>query len=395
MNFSKINKIIDMSRGRPCSEQLELSLPMVSNFDNLDFLTSDGIDCKNYGTLEGIFECRKLFGELLNLKPENVLIFGNSSLSIMYELISQSVLFGIDGNLPWSQMKKVKWLCPVPGYDRHFRITEHFEIEMINVPMNCNGPDMDLIEEFVKDPLVKGIWCVPKYSNPTGITYSDEVVERFAKLKPAAKDFRIYWDEAYCTHNLYKDSDEKLLEIYDLSKKYNNEDMIYKFFSTSKITFPGSGVAALGASVKNLEAIKEHLKVRTICFDKMNQFRHYNFLKTKQGVLNHMQKHADIIRPKFEYIEKRLSEVEKCCSFTKPLGGYFIYLIVNNKAKEIIQNCREKGLILTDAGCSFPYHKDPKNSGIRIAPTCIKFDELKEAMDILISVINSVCSKIK
>ncbi len=384
---------LDMTRGKPSKEQLDLSMPMLDVLNSKSDMMSKNVDTRNYGALDGIEECKALFAELLGVSSKNVIVFGNSSLNAMYECISDSYIYGVNGNTPWSKLNKVKWLCPVPGYDRHFAILEHLGIEMINIPMTKVGPDMDLVEQYVKDPCVKGIWCVPKYSNPTGITYSNEVVERFAKLKPAAKDFRIYWDNAYLVHDLYEDKKDKLVNIMELVKKYDNEDLVYEFFSTSKISFPGSGVAVLISSKNNLNHIRNDLKYKTISYDKVNELRHVRYFRNSLGLIEQSKKHADILRPKFEYIEKRLKEVDDLISYTSPLGGYFISIYVPNKAKEVIARCKECGLTLTEAGCAYPYHKDPYNSHIRLAPSYMEKDELKIAMDILIIAIQIEAKK--
>lgn len=384
--YKKMNLHIDMTRGRPSKEQLDLSTPMFDVVSsNSDYTSEEGVDCRNYGCLTGLKECKDLFASILEVPADNIIIFGNSSLNIMYECLADAFLYGVCGSTPWSKLEKVKWLCPVPGYDRHFAICEHLGIEMINVPTNENGPDMDIVEELIKDPLVKGIWCVPKYSNPTGITYSSEVVNRFAKLKPASKDFRVFWDNAYAVHHLYKDKQDFLLDFFSKAKKYHNEDIVYIFSSTSKISFPGGGIAALAASIKNLKDLENHLKYKTIGFDKINQLRHARFFKNIDGIKKQMAKHAEILRPKFELIEDVLEkEAKGLATWTKPNGGYFISLFVNNKAKEIIERCKECGVILTEAGCAYPYHSDPNNSHIRLAPSCLSIKELEKAMDIIL-----------
>lgn len=285
---------------------------------------------------------------------------------------------------PWSKLDHIKWLCPVPGYDRHFAICEHLGIEMINIPMNEFEPDMDMVEELIKDPSVKGIWCVPKYSNPTGITYSKDVVERFAKLKPAAKDFRIYWDDAYTIHHLYDGRQDYLPEILTLASSFNNENIVYKFLSTSKITFPGSGVSALIASKRNLEDKLAHLKYKIIGYDKINQLRHVRYFKNLDNLELHMKKHADILRPKFELIEDMFSHnLKGLATWSNPNGGYFISLYVKNKAKEVINRCNECGVKISDVGCAYPYHIDKDNSHIRIAPSYVSLVELKIAIEVL------------
>ena len=377
---------LNMARGKPCKEQLDLSMPMMDVLNSeADLNCEDGIDCRNYGVLGGIEECKKLLGDIIEVDPKNIIIFGNSSLHVMFECISRSYSHGVLGSTPWCKLDKpVKWLCPVPGYDRHFAITEYFGIEMINIPMNSNGPDMDLIEKYVKDPYVKGIWCVPKYSNPDGTTYGEVVVKRFARLKPAAKDFRIYWDNAYSVHHLYDGDQDFLLELLDECKKAGNPDLVYKFTSTSKISFPGSGIAAISASNNNIAEIKKWMGISTIGYDKVNQLRHVRFFKDLEGVKEQMRKHAEILRPKFELVERILNaELTGIAKWNKPKGGYFISLEVPGIAKEVIQRCKECGVALTDAGCAFPYHKDPNNSVIRIAPSYPKIEELELATRIL------------
>ena len=385
-SYKEMNLNLNMARGKPCKEQLDLSMPMMDVLNsNADLNCEDGIDCRNYGVLGGIEECKKLLGDIIEVNPKNILIFGNSSLSIMYECISRAMTHGILGSTPWMKLDKpVRWLCPVPGYDRHFAITEYFGIEMINVPMTQKGPDMDVVEELIKDPYVKGIWCVPKYSNPDGTTYSEVVVKRFARLKPAASDFRIYWDNAYSVHHLYDDKQDFLLEILNECQKAGNPDLVYKFTSTSKISFPGSGIAAVAASDANIKEIKSQMGIQTIGFDKVNQLRHVRFFKNLDGVKAQMRKHAAILRPKFELVEKILEEeLTGVATWNKPNGGYFITLNVSGHAREVIQMCKECGVMLTEAGCAFPYHKDPNNSVIRIAPSYPSLKELELATKIL------------
>lgn len=383
--YKAMNLSLNMARGKPCKEQLDLSMPMMdvlSSEANLN--CEDGIDCRSYGVLGGIEECKKLLGDIIEVDSKNIIIFGNSSLNIMYNLISNAYTHGVLGSTPWCKLNKIKWLCPVPGYDRHFAITEYFGIEMINIPMNSDGPDMDLVEELVKDPEVKGIWCVPKYSNPDGTTYSEEVVERFAHLKPAAKDFRIYWDNAYSVHHLYDDQHDFLLEILEECKKAGNPDLVYKFTSTSKISFPGSGIAALAASDNNIKAVQKQMGISTIGYDKVNQLRHVRFFKNLDGIKEQMKKHADILRPKFEMVERILEEeISDIASWNSPHGGYFISLNVQGCAKEVVERCKSIGVTLTDAGATYPYHKDPNNSNIRIAPSFPSMEELELATRIL------------
>ncbi len=381
---------LDMSRGKPSAEQLNLSMGMMDVLNSgADLICEDGVDCRNYGGLDGIREAKQLLADMMEVPRDNVIIFGNSSLNVMYDTVARAMTHGILGSTPWCKLDKVKVLCPVPGYDRHFAITEFFGIEMINIPMTPTGPDMDLVEKYVnEDPAVKGIWCVPKYSNPQGITYSDETVFRFANLKPAAEDFRIFWDNAYCVHHLYEDKQDYLTEILMECKKAGNPDMVYKFASTSKICFPGSGVAALAASEANLNEIRSMMQVQTIGHDKVNQLRHVRFFKDIHGIVEHMKKHADIMRPKFEAVinglEKELGGLE-IGSWIKPLGGYFIsFDALDGCAKAIVAKAKEAGLVMTGAGATYPYGNDPHDSNIRIAPSYPTPEELAVATDIFV-----------
>ena len=381
---------LDMSRGKPSTEQLNLSMGMMDVLNSsADLTCADGVDCRNYGGLDGIAEAKQLLADMMEVPKDNVIIFGNSSLNVMYDTVARAMTHGILWSTPWCRLDKVKFLCPVPGYDRHFGITEHFGIEMINVPMTPTGPDMDMVEKLVsEDPAVKGIWCVPKYSNPQGITYSDETVFRFANLKPAAEDFRIYWDNAYCVHHLYEDKQDYLIEILSECKKAGNPDMVYKFSSTSKISFPGSGIAALAASEANLNEIRSMMKMQTIGHDKVNQLRHVRFFKDVHGIVEHMKKHADIMRPKFEAVidvlERELGGLG-IGSWIKPLGGYFIsFDAMEGCAKAIVAKAKEAGLVMTGAGATYPYGKDPHDSNIRIAPSYPTPEELAVATDIFV-----------
>ena len=380
---------LDMSRGKPSKEQLDLSMGMMDVLNShVDLTCEDGTDCRNYGVLDGIQEAKVLIGDMIECNPENIIIYGNSSLNIMYDTVARSMTHGVMGSTPWCKLDKVKFLCPVPGYDRHFAITEHFGIEMINVPMLSTGPDMDIVEKLVaEDDAIKGIWCVPKYSNPQGITYSDETVRRFARLKPAAKDFRIYWDNAYGVHHLYDIDQDHLIEILSECKRAGNPDMVYKFCSTSKISFPGSGVAAIAASANNLEDIKKQLKVQTIGYDKVNQLRHVRFFKDIHGMTEHMKKHAEILRPKFEMI-LNLFDTELAGrgvgDWFKPKGGYFISLnVLPGTAKRVYELCKTAGLTLTTVGATFPYGVDPNDTNLRIAPTFPTNEDLKTACSVL------------
>ena len=381
---------LDMSRGKPSKKQLELAMDMLEELKSTDKLKCEaGIDCRNYGLLEGIPEARRLLGAMTEVTPDKIIIFGNSSLNVMFDTISRSMTHGVCGNTPWCKLDKVKFLCPAPGYDRHFKITEYFGIEMITVPMTPTGPDMDIVEKLVSsDDAIKGIWCVPKYSNPQGITYSDETVFRFANLKPAAEDFRIFWDNAYCVHHLYEDKQDYLIEILMECKKAGNPDMVYKFSSTSKISFPGSGIAAMAASDANLEDIRSTMRVQTIGHDKVNQLRHVRFFGDIHGIVEHMKKHADILRPKFETVlevlERELGGLE-IGSWIAPRGGYFIsFDALDGCAKAIVAKAKEAGVVMTGAGATFPYGKDPHDSNIRIAPSYPTPEELAVAAEVFV-----------
>lgn len=386
---------LNMARGKPGFSQLELCMPMLDVVNSSsDMRTMLGNDTRNYGDLDGIGECRRLMADMMSVEKDNVVVCGNSSLNIMYDTISRSMTHGVMGNTPWCKLDKVKFLCPVPGYDRHFAITEHFGIEMVNVPMLSTGPDMDMVEDLVsKDESIKGIWCVPKYSNPQGITYSDETVRRFARLKPAAKDFRIYWDNAYCVHHLYDIDQDHLIEILAECKRAGNPDMVYKFASTSKISFPGSGVAAIATSANNLEDIKRQLKIQTIGYDKVNQLRHVRFFKDSHGIAEHMRKHADTMRPKFEMILAKFDAELKDLgvgSWYSPKGGYFItYETLEGCAKNVVAKAKKAGVVMTPAGAPFPYGKDPKDSVIRISPSYPSLEDLTTATEIFV-----VCVKL-
>lgn len=386
---------LDMSRGKPSTEQLDISMGMMDVLSgNVDLTCEDGTDCRNYGVLDGIKEAKELLADMMEVAPDYILIYGNSSLNVMYDTVSRSMTQGVMGSTPWCKLDKVKFLCPVPGYDRHFAITEYFGIEMISVPMTPDGPDMDMVEELVaSDEAIKGIWCVPKYSNPQGISYSDETVRRFARLKPAAKDFRIYWDNAYSIHHLYDHDQDHLIEILAECKRAGNSDLVYKFASTSKVSFPGSGLAAIAASQNNLVDIKRQLKIQTIGHDKVNQLRHVRYFGDIHGMIEHMRKHADIIRPKFEAVINSLEQELgglSIADWTNPKGGYFIsFNSLNGCAKAIVTKCKKAGLIMTGAGATYPYGKDPNDSNIRIAPSYPTLSDLVLAMELF-----TLCVKI-
>ena len=381
---------LDMSRGKPSKAQLDLSIGMMDVLhSDSDLMSSDGVDCRNYGVMDGITEARKLLADMSEVPERNILIYGNSSLNVMFDTVSRFMTHGVMGSTPWAKLKKVKFLCPVPGYDRHFAITEFFGIEMINVPLLETGPDMDMVEKLVaEDASIKGIWCVPKYSNPTGVSYSDDTVRRFARLKPAAKDFRIFWDNAYSIHHLYDDKRDIILELLNECVKAGNPDMVLKFISTSKVSFPGSGIAALAASRANLEDAKKYMQFQTIGHDKLNQLRHVRFFNDMQGMYNHMRKHADILRPKFEKVQEVLEKELGGLgigTWTKPLGGYFIsFDSMEGCAKAIVAKAKEAGLIMTKAGATYPYGKDPKDTNIRIAPSFPTVEELGLAAEIFV-----------
>lgn len=387
---------LDMSRGKPSSEQLDLCMDMLDVIDSKSVLKSEnGTDLRNYGIVDGIPEAKRLIAEIVECKPENVIVYGNSSLNIMYDQISRAMTHGICGNTPWCKLDKVKFLCPVPGYDRHFAVTEHFGIEMINIPMSADGPDMDLVEKYVsEDPAVKGIWCVPKYSNPQGVVYSDDTVRRFANLKPAAADFRIFWDNAYCVHHIYEDKQAQILNILDECEKAGNPDLVFQFCSTSKVSFPGAGIAAISASAANIADIKKQLSFQTIGHDKINQLRHVRFFKDRAGIEAHMMKQAAIIRPKFEMVLDLLEKEIKPLgigNWVNPLGGYFIgFETLEGCAKAVVAKCKEAGVVLTGAGAPFPYGKDPKDSIIRIAPTYPSLADLKEAANVFVTCVKLV-----
>ncbi len=376
---------LDMSRGKPSPAQLDLSRGMLDVLNSSSELKAEnGTDVRNYGLLEGIYEARKLMGDIMGVPAENVIVCGNASLNIMYDLVSRAEVFGFDGCTPWAKLDKVKFLCPAPGYDRHFGITELFGIEMITVPMNEDGPDMDIVEKYVNnDESVKGIWCVPKYSNPQGVVYSDETVKRFAALKPAAKDFRVFWDNAYAVHDLYPEKEVKLLNIFDECKKNGNENMVFELCSTSKISFSGAGISAVASSKNNIEEIKKYMTKQTIGYDKINQLRHVKYFKDINGIKEHMKKHAALLRPKFEAV---LDTLEKDLAgtgvgtWTKPLGGYFIsFEGLEGTAKAVVQKCKDAGMTLTGAGATYPYKNDPKDSNIRIAPSYPSLEEMSKA----------------
>jgi aspartate/methionine/tyrosine aminotransferase len=386
---------LNMARGKPSPEQLDLSMGMLDTITSQDDChTALGTDCRNYGNVAGIDECKRLFGDVFGVEPDSVFVGGNASLTLMFDAISCFMTKSpYEDMKPWYEVKDRKFLCPVPGYDRHFGITGYYGFDMIPIPMSETGPDMDMVEKLVStDPTVKGIWCVPKYSNPTGVTYSDETVRRLAALKPAAKDFRIMWDNAYCIHDV-TDTPDTLLNIVDECKKTGNEDLPILFCSTSKITFSGSGVAALSASPLNYKFLLDRYNYQTISYDKINMLRHARFFEDYNGLLEHMQKHKAILQPKFNVVTSKLAEQlgdTGIAKWTNPNGGYFVSVdVMNGTAKRVVALCKEAGVVLTGAGATYPYGVDPQDSNIRIAPSFPSVAELSDAMDVF-----CVCAKL-
>lgn len=387
--YQEMDLTLNMARGKPSSEQLDLSADLLTSVTADDITDpATGIDTRNYGGVDGLPEARALIASMIDAKPEQVIVYGNSSLNIMFDTVARGMLKGYMGSTPWAKLPEVKWICPCPGYDRHFGVTEYFGIQMINVPMYEHGPDMDMIEELVKDPAVKGCWCVPLYSNPQGYIYSDETVKRFAALEPAAEDFRIFWDNAYCVHHLYDEPDKqgKILNILEECEKAGHPDMVFEFASTSKISFAGAGIAGMATSIANREDTIKALSAQTIGYDKVNQLRHVKFLKDREGIRHQMSKHAESLRPKFEALLNILDEEltgRDAGEWTEPLGGYFVTFTTKpNLASEVIKMAKEVGVTLTGAGAPFPYHCDPENSIIRLAPSYPKKEELEMAIKI-------------
>ena len=383
---------LDMSRGKPSVAQLDMVMDIfdVLNSDS-DMISMEGVDVRNYGVLDGLMEAKHMMADMMEVPADHVIIYGNASLNIMYDAVSSAMTHGVMGGTPWGKLDRVKFLCPVPGYDRHFSITEYFGIEMIPVPMTPEGPDMDMVESLVEqDDSIKGIWCVPKYSNPQGYSYSDETVRRFAALKPAARDFRIFWDNAYAVHHLYDETEQqdKVLEILSECEKAGNPDMVYEFASTSKVSFSGAGVAAIASSKRNLDCIRKTLTIQTIGYDKINQLRHVRYFKNFDGIKAHMRKHAALMRPKFETVLRALERElagTGIGQWTNPRGGYFIsFESMEGCAKAIVAKCREAGVTLTGAGATYPYGKDPRDSNIRIAPTYPTPEELAMATELFV-----------
>lgn len=383
---------LDMSRGKPGADQMDLSRALFHQIDEdpksgeADFKNTTGIDCRNYGGLDGLPELKKLFGDILGVAPEQMIVAGNSSLNLMFDTVAQGMYAGFSGCAPWLTQGKIKFICPTPGYDRHFAICEYFGIEMLPVDMTPAGPDMDAVEELVKDPMVKGMWVVPKYSNPQGVTCSDETVRRVAALQPAARDFRVFWDNAYVVHHLVEPGDE-LLNIFEECRKNGNEDLVFQFMSTSKITFPGAGIAAEAASPANVAELKKRMSFQTIGPDKLNQLRHARMFRSVDDVKAHMHKHAEILRPKFRAVLERLEAElygKDIAEWTTPKGGYFISLdVMDGCAKRVETLCREAGMVLTTVGATYPYGKDPRDRNIRIAPTFPTVAEMELGAELL------------
>ena len=378
---------LDMSRGKPDPTQLNLSMRMLEQNPYDLIYTRKGTDVRNYGELAGVDEAKELFADVLGVKMENIIMGGQSSLCLMYDCFIKALVLGVyGGSKPWGQQGKLKFLCPAPGYDRHCRICQEFGVEMINIPMTPTGPDMELVRSYVEsDPSVKGIWCVPKYSNPQGITYSPETVEAFAALKPAADDFRIFWDNAYFVHG-FRDTDDYLANIFDLCKKYGSEDMVYEFMSTSKVTFSGAGVAVFAPSRNNIEFLTRQMNVQTLGYDKLNQLRHVKYFKNAEGLYEHMKKQADYLRPKFDctlaMLEDGLGGLG-IAEWTRPNGGYFVSFDgLPGTAKRCVSLCKEVGVKFTDAGATFPYGIDPEDKNIRIAPSFPAIDQLYRCMKV-------------
>ena len=395
-DYQKMDLSLNMARGKPAPAQLDLAndlLTAVSADELVDEIS--GLDTRNYGGLDGIPEAKELIASMVDAKADQVIVFGNSSLNTMYDQVARGMLTGYCGETPWCKLPEVKWICPVPGYDRHFAVTEHFGIRMINVPMSEDGPDMDMVEELVKDPAVKGMWNVPKYSNPQGYVYSEEVTHRIANLKPAAKDFRVFWDNAYCVHHLYAEDEKRghLLNILDLCEKAGNPDLVFEFVSTSKVSYAGGGIAGIVTSENNKKDILASMTVQTIGYDKVNQLRHARFFDNGALVDQHMMKHAAILRPKFEECQKVLNEelgFDDLWHWTNPKGGYFVsFYAMPGTATKVVSMCKEAGVALTPAGASYPYGKDPQDSNIRLAPSFPVIEDIEKAVRIL-----TICAKI-
>lgn len=391
--FKKQNLKLDMSRGKPSAKQLDLSCELLSSINcDGNYKDETGFDCRNYGVLDGIPECKRFFAQMLDVDEKNIIVGGNSSLTMMFDYIAQCMLSGA-GEEPWSKQGKIKFLCPSPGYDRHFSICEYFGIEMITIPMLSDGPDMDKVYELISDSSVKGMFVVPKYSNPLGITFSDECVKKFAAMKPAAKDFRVMWDNAYCIHD-FNDTPDELLNIFEVSKQHGNEDLFIETTSTSKVTFAGAGISALAASDNNIKMIKSRLSMQTIGSDKLNQLMHAKYFSSADKLQKHMKLHAEILRPKFECINEAFEKGfggKGIATWTSPNGGYFISLdLLPGCAKKVGNLCKEAGVVLTPSGATFPYGIDPEDRNIRIAPSFPPIEELRLAAELLCICVNLV-----
>jgi DNA-binding transcriptional MocR family regulator len=387
---------LDMARGKPSSEQVDLSRPMLDALTSSSDLLDEGVDAANYGAPDGLPSARKLMAEIIGVDPSNVVVAGSSSLNLMYDVVGHAYSFGIRGAEPWCRQEGVKFLCPSPGYDRHFGVTAHYGIENVPVPMKEDGPDMDVVEELVKDPKVKGIWCVPKYQNPTGVTFSDEVVRRFASLEPAAEDFRIYWDNAYVVHEIDYPGDE-LLEIFGAVADAGADDLVYEFASTSKVTFPGSGIACVAASAADMADLKRTFSMERVCSDKMTQLMHVRYFSSKRDVLDHMKKMAAVLKPRFDLVEEKLSrglDGLGIATWTHPKGGYFVSFDgLFGTAKDIVALCKETGVVLTGAGATWPYGNDPEDTNIRIAPSYPALGELSDALDVFVACVKLVSAE--
>jgi len=388
LRFKALGLVLDMTRGKPCAEQLDLSLGLLDCLGQNDYRAADGSDCRNYGGLEGLPEARKLFAEFLEVDPSEVIVGGNSSLAMMHDTLTQAVLRGMPGGTAaWRTQPAVKFLCPSPGYDRHFAICQHLGIDMLTVGMNANGPDMDEVEPLVAaDASIKGIWCVPKYSNPTGITFSDDVVERLARMRTAAPDFRIFWDNAYTVHHLTETPD-RLANLFAACKAVGHADRVLIFGSTSKVSFAGAGVAAMAASAANVRHLKSGMAIQTIGPDKLNQLRHVRFFRDMAGIAAHMQKHAGILRPKFSAVEEVLTRElggTGVAGWSRPRGGYFVSLDTpDGCAKAVVAMAADAGVQLTQAGATFPHGRDPRDRNIRLAPSLPPLDEIKQALELV------------
>lgn len=377
---------LNMARGKPGAEQLNMVSDILTVLTTPEQCISDGLDARNYGELAGLPAARRFWADVLGCQPEQTIVGGNASLTLMYDVISKAYTHGLlHSETPWCRLERVKFLCPSPGYDRHFRITESFGAELIPIPMTAEGPDMDQVETLVRDPAVKGIWCVPKYSNPDGVIYSDRTLRRLAGLRPAAQDFTIMWDNAYCVHE-FDGPYVPFPDMLSLCREAGNSDMIFEFASTSKITLPGAGISVLASSQANIQYMLKLLGVQTISYDKMNQLRHVLYLRDKAHTLELMARHGQILKPKFravlEALDRELAP-RGLGHWQRPKGGYFVsYFAPEGTANRVLELCREAGVIMTEAGATYPYGKDPQDSNIRIAPSLPPVDELNQAMEI-------------